>query len=141
MNSDAMYDRVLDYLELSLEGQEIENFKPAYDGAKALGNFYLFAVGSQQGFEMFVLDAVVRIYEDDCDEEGGCLSPICPPFKLAKLIYVDEDLKSVVEHFLDTGSFDCGCPIAPNKLQFLKSSLSYAKNFHPNYLPEYLLER
>lgn len=140
MYSDTTYDRIFDWLGLALEAQEIENFKPAYDGLKCLTLFFFIETEQNVSCEQFVLDVVVRIYDKDGDEDEDYLNPICPPFNLAKLIHIDNDLKIYVESILNSGVNPCGHPVSPKKLLYLNEALQHAKNFHPNYLPEHLLE-
>jgi hypothetical protein len=139
MNSETTYDRMFDWLGSALEEPEIDSFKPAYDGFKCLALFYFIETDQNVTYEQFVLDVVARVYEEDGDEDY--LNPICQPFDLGKLIYIDDDLKEFVESIVKVGQTPCGHLVKPMKLQYLCEALHYAMNFHSNYFPEHLLER
>lgn len=140
-------DQIEEWLSIALDGQEVEDFQPAYNYLIILVRFYLAHLNCSELDVHFILNRVIYLHGDELDEldaleEGDSIHlPICESFKLAKLLYIDADLKNHIEGIVNLEALPCGCSITPNKLQFLKSSLHYAKNFHPNYLPEHLLER
>lgn len=135
MNLETSYDRIFDCLGSALEESEIDSFKPAYDIFKWKAMFYFIETDQKVTCEQFVLDVVARVYEEDGDEDY--LNPICQPFDLGKLIHIDDDLREFVESIVMVGQTPCGHLVKPMKLQYLREALHYAKNFHPNYLPEH----
>lgn len=139
MNLDSLFESILDCLDRALEGQGVEDFEPIFQDFKSLAQIFLIEDSDGCSTDSFVLELVARIYHEDGDEDEPHFNPICPPFKLGKLLYADVDLKELVEKILKSGNiFEHS--VTPKKLQFLNEALHCAKNYHPNYLPEHLLQ-
>lgn len=136
-------EKILLWLRHALEADDIQKTKAASAYVKTLILFYLNEMEFSMTYEEFILDTVARVYDEDYEDEEESYQisdPTYPAWEFGKIVHLDEGLQTHIGALVNQGQTLCGQTIAPTKIQYLRETLHYAKNFHPNYFPEQLLE-
>lgn len=137
LDEDEISDCFDYWLEKSLKGQDLEEFSSSYQCMLFVLHWYINMILDDISYVDFVLFYSSWIYE----KEEIFIADCAKPYELAKLIYVDQNLKKYIDSIVKDEIQPYGLHLTPTKRTYLKEALHYAKNFHPNYLPEHLLER
>jgi hypothetical protein len=136
LDEDQVFECFEYWLEKALHDQELEDFRASYQCMLFVLHWYINMTPDDIFYADFVLFHSAWIYLDDEVFMTDCAKP----YELAKLIYVDEVLKKYLESILNDQIQPYGLQLTSSKRLYLKHALHYAKNFHPNYLPEHLLQ-
>jgi hypothetical protein len=136
LDEDQVFDCFTYWLEKSLHDQKIEECEVSYQYMSFVLHWYLNMIGDDFYHVDFVLFHSAWIYLDDED----FMTDSAKHYELAKIIYLDEELKKYIESILSDKVKPYGLELSTSKRLYLEKALDYAKNFHPNYLPEDLFE-
>ncbi len=141
LDEDEVFDCFHHWLWKSLSDQELKEFEQSYKFMKLTLHWHLNMLSDDIYYADFIIDYAANVFLDDRVWEDASLSYHAKSYELAKLIYLDEGLKEYIERMLSrSGDSDDFAP-SSGKRQYLKEALHYARNFHPDYLPEHLLDR
>lgn len=136
LDEDQVFDCFTYWLEKALLDQKIEECGASYQCMLLVLHWYINMSPDDISYVDFVLFHSAWIYKDDQD----FMTLSAKHYELAKIIYVDEALKNYIEAILSEKTKPYLLQLSSPKRLYLENALHYAKNFHPNYLPEHLFE-